>query len=94
MEDILDELEVDWLESLEEELLFQEAIFGAEQVPLMAPRLTPAEPEQEVRSRELANILVSKVYSGPTIGDIESALSLTCGDDKHGSGRLSRHENG
>nr|AVW85503.1 putative WRKY transcription factor 49 [Cymbidium ensifolium] len=87
MEDVLDESEMNWLESLEEELIMQEVINDAQQVSRMAPRLTATEPEPEVRSEELANMLVSKVYSGPTIVDIESALSLSCSSDKHGGGR-------
>ncbi|XP_020580742.1 probable WRKY transcription factor 49 isoform X2 [Phalaenopsis equestris] len=85
MEDKLDESEVNWLESMEEELIKQDVLFETELVPLMAP-LTPTEPQSELPKEELVNLLVSKVYSGPTIGDVESALSLSCSSKKLGNG--------
>ncbi|XP_020677482.1 probable WRKY transcription factor 49 [Dendrobium catenatum] len=94
MEDMLDESVAKWLESLEEEFNMQDVLFHTEQVPLMAPQRRATEPKSEVRSAELVNLLISKVYSGPTIGDIESALSLSCSDDSGRNYRSALQEKG
>lgn len=71
--DELDEMEQNWHDGLGEELM-RELLDNT--TPLFfSPQV--AEAEEDSHRESVVNKLISTVYSGPTIGDIESALSLT-----------------
>ncbi|XP_020086058.1 probable WRKY transcription factor 49 [Ananas comosus] len=73
MMDELDEMEQNWHDGLGEELM-RELLDNT--TPLFfSPQV--AEAEEDSHRESVVNKLISTVYSGPTIGDIESALSLT-----------------
>ncbi|PKA64899.1 putative WRKY transcription factor 49 [Apostasia shenzhenica] len=79
MEEIMmDELEIHWLGGLEDELSMEELLRGCD-VPTTARLQGRSDPQSGAsHGKALVNELASKVYSGPTIGDLEGALYLSC----------------
>ncbi|XP_010922292.1 probable WRKY transcription factor 49 [Elaeis guineensis] len=71
MEEV-DESEASWFDGSVEELIHE--LFDDES-PLFVPPEVP-ESQEAASQKSVVNKLISSVYSGPTIGDIQSALSM------------------
>lgn len=78
MEEV-DESEAGWFDGSVEELIHE---LLDDQSPLFLRPEVP-EPQEAASQKSVINKLISSVYSGPTIGDIQSALSMSF---QHGRG--------
>ena len=73
----MDELMAAWTEESEDELVRE--LLDDESPFLMVPQETVESKLMNSSSGQAISRLLSTAYTGPTIGDIESALSLTTG---------------